>query len=73
MMMMKMADTNKDGAVSKDEFLSAHGKHFDMLDVNHDGQVTKAERQAARAKMRGMGGMRHGGAPMGDMPPPPAN
>ncbi len=77
MMMMKMADTNNDGAVSKDEFLTAHAKHFDMLDANHDGQVTKAERQAARAKMRGMGGMRHGGprggAPMGDMPPPPAN
>ena len=77
MMMMKMADTNNDGAVSKDEFLSAHAKHFDLMDVNHDGQLTKAERQAARAKMRGMGGMRHGGprggAAMGDMPPPPAN
>lgn len=77
MMMMKMADTNNDGAVSKDEFLAAHGKHFAMMDANHDGQLTKAERQAARAKMGGMGGMRHGGprggAPMGDLPPPPAN
>ena len=76
-MMMKMADTNKDGVVGKDEFLTAHGKHFDLMDANHDGQLTKAERQAARAKMHGMGGMRHGGprggAAMGDMPPPPAN
>jgi Ca2+-binding EF-hand superfamily protein len=81
-MMMRMADTNKDGAVSKDEFLAAYAKHFDMMDTNHDGQLTKAERQAARQKMRAMGGMRHGGkqggkqgghamGAMGDMPPPP--
>ena len=80
MMMLKMADTNKDGAVSRDEFLAAHAQHFDMMDANHDGQVTQAERKAAREKM---GGMRHGGkhgnhqmgrGPMGDMlPPPPAN
>ena len=77
-MMMHMADTNKDGAVSKDEFLAAHVKHFDIMDANHDGQLTKAERQAARQKMRAMAGMRHGGkqaghamGAMGDMPPPP--
>ena len=79
MMLMQMSDTNKDGAVSKDEFLAAHVKHFDMMDANHDGQLTKAERQAARQKMHAMGkmqgGMRHGGKhadhQMGDMPPPP--
>lgn len=75
-MMLQMADTNKDGAVSKDEFLATHVKHFDMMDANHDGQLTKAERQAARLKMRAMGkmgGMRHGGKhrQIGDMPPPP--
>ena len=77
MMMLKMADTNKDGAVSRDEFLAAHSQHFAMMDANHDGQVTQAERKAAREKMSGM---RHGGnnrdhqmgdGPMGDMPPPP--
>ena len=83
MMMLKMADTNKDGAVSRDEFLAAHARHFDMMDANHDGQVTQAERKAGREKMHamsGMGGgaMRHGGKhgdhQMGDMPPPrPAN
>ena len=79
MMMLRMADTNKDGAVSKDEFLVAHVKHFDMMDANHDGQLTQAERKAARQKMHAMaGGMRHGGnrgghdmEAMGDMPPPP--
>ena len=77
-MMLRMADTNKDGAVSKDEFLAAHVKHFDMMDANHDGQLTQAERKAARQKMHAMGTKRHGGMPgdhpmgaMGDMPPPP--
>ena len=82
MMMLQMADANKDGAVSRDEFLAAHGKHFDMMDANHDGKLSKEERQAAREKMHAMGGKRGGGMrgdhkmgehPMGDMPPPPAN
>ena len=79
MMMLKMADSNKDGAVSRDEFLAVHAKHFNMMDANHDGQVTQPERKAARQKMHAMGGMgggmRHGGEhgdhPMGDMPSPP--
>ena len=85
-MMLRMADTNQDGAVSKDEFMTTHVKHFDLMDANHDGQLTKAERQAAREKMRAMAGMgggkrhsgKHGGKhgghdmrAMGDMPPPP--
>ena len=70
MMMLQMADTNKDGAVSRDEFLATHAKHFDMQDANHDGQLTKDERQAAHTKMRAMHGAR-GGHTMGDMPPPP--
>ena len=80
MMMMKMADTNKDGAVSRDEFVAAHAKHFDMMDVNRDGQLTQPERKAARDKMHAMSGMggggmrhdgKHGDHKMGDMPPPP--
>ena len=75
MMMLQMADANKDGAVSRDEFLAAHARHFDMIDANHDGKLTKAERQAAHAKMRAMDGKsgahKMGEHPMGDMPPPP--
>ncbi len=78
MMMMRMADTNQDGAVTRDEFAAAQAKHFDMMDANHDGQLTQAERKAAREEMKGMGGKRggmrhgnHGDMPMGDMPPPP--
>ena len=64
-MMLKMADTNNDGAVTRDEASAAALKHFDAMDANKDGQVTKVERQAAMQKM---------GARMkahGDMPPPP--
>ena len=73
MMMLRMADTNKDGAVTEAEFLAAHARHFDMMDANKDGSVTPEERKAAMAKMRdhmqhmrggmrgGMGGGMHGG------------
>lgn len=69
MMMLAMADTNKDKAVSKDEFLAAHAKHFDMADANKDGKLTPDERKAAQAKMREhMKSMRG----KGGMTPPPA-
>lgn len=66
-MMLKMADTNNDGAVSRDEATTAALKHFDQMDANKDGQVTQAERQAA---MKAMGARMkaHGG-----MAPPPAD
>jgi Ca2+-binding EF-hand superfamily protein len=50
--MAKMADTDKDGAISQTEFVAAADKHFAMMDSNSDGQVTKEERQAARATMK---------------------
>ena len=52
MMLEKMADTNGDGVITKDEFTAAAMKHFDMMDTNKDGQVSKAEHDAARAKMK---------------------
>lgn len=76
-MMLRRADANKDGAVSRDEFMVGATAHFDMMDANKDGKLTKAERQAAHQKMRSkMGGKRGGqGGPGGhaghDMPPPP--
>ena len=66
-MMLKMADTNNDGAVTRDEATAAALKHFDTMDANKDGQVTQAERQAA---MKAMGArMKAHGA----MAPPPAD
>lgn len=52
MMMARMADTDKDGALSQAEFTAAAAKHFDMADANHDGQITAAERQAMHEKMK---------------------
>lgn len=81
-MMLHMADANKDGSVTRDEFAAGAAKHFDMMDANKDGKLTKDERQAAHQKMRGMMGGKHGGQggehgghDMGGMapPPPPAN
>lgn len=50
-MMMRMADTNKDGAITRAEFVGAALKHFDMADGNKDGSVTPDERKAAMQKM----------------------
>ena len=63
MMMLHMADANKDRSVSREEFVAAHQTMFDRADADKDGKVTPAERKAAHAKMRehmkGMKGM-HG-------------
>ena len=41
--MLAKLDTNKDGFISKDEFLASASKHFDMMDINHDGKISKDE------------------------------
>ena len=62
-MMMKMADANKDGAVSKAEATAGALKHFDMIDANKDGTVTPEERKASFAKMREMWKAKRAAAP----------
>jgi hypothetical protein len=71
MMMVRMADADKDGSVTRAEYDAAVTRHFDMVDTNKDGTITKAERQAAHAKIKGMKGMHRGGMDHGDTPPPP--
>lgn len=48
------ADANKDGVISKDEFMKKHQeraeKMFSKLDENKDGKVDQAERDAMRKK-----------------------
>ena len=48
------ADTNKDGVVSKDEFMAKHQqraeKMFSKMDANKDGKVDEAERTAMHDK-----------------------
>jgi Ca2+-binding EF-hand superfamily protein len=69
-MMLRVADANKDGAVTEAEFLDAHAKHFAMLDTNKDGSVTAQERRAAMTKMRDhmkqMRGGKHDGMKHGE-------
>ncbi|MEQ1487879.1 MAG: EF-hand domain-containing protein [Methylotenera sp.] len=52
---MQAADANKDGAVSRDEFMAAHQKMadgmFTKMDANNDGKIEQAERQAMKDKM----------------------
>lgn len=48
------ADANKDGIISKDEFMAKHQQRaeqmFLKLDTNKDGKVDKAEREAMNKK-----------------------
>ena len=69
--MLRMADTNNDGVVTRAEYDASVKAMFDKADTNHDGKVTPEERRAAFMSMHGRrGGM--GGQPAGQMPPPPA-
>ena len=42
-MLFNSMDTNKDGAVSKQEYLDSHAKKFDAMDKNKDGKITADE------------------------------
>lgn len=45
---LKEADTNKNGQISKEEFLDAAKKRFPLLDKNNDGIIDRKELNAAR-------------------------
>jgi Ca2+-binding EF-hand superfamily protein len=47
----KTYDANKDGKVTRAEFMSGPTPAFDLADANKDNKVTKAEQQAALAKL----------------------
>lgn len=64
-MMLRHADTNQDGKISRDEVRAEADQRFDRLDANRDGFIDKAEMEKMRGPGRGPGG------PGGDMPPPP--
>jgi len=72
--MVKSADADKDGTVSKTEVEKALPRlawRFDALDTNHDGKLTVAELDAAQpAGMHGGPGMR-GRGPCMQQPAPP--
>jgi hypothetical protein len=41
--LLQLMDTDKNGKVSRDEFMSFMSAEFDRLDVNHDGQLDVKE------------------------------
>lgn len=59
------ADTNRDGVVTKEEFMAKAERHFGMADTNKDGKITREEMQAQQnaimqqmqKNMFGSGGM----------------
>ena len=51
-MMARMADTNNDGSVTRAEYDTAVGQHFDKVDSDRNGTITATERQAAHAAMK---------------------
>lgn len=46
----RMADSNNDGAVTRDEFLARPLEMFARLDANSDGVISAEERDAARGR-----------------------
>jgi hypothetical protein len=50
--MIEKMDTNKDGAVSKDEAMAFHGQKFDEMDADKDGKLTKEEGKAFMEKKK---------------------
>lgn len=50
--MFEKHDTNGDGVVSKDEFLSHAEERFGKMDADGDGNFTKEEAEAVRAEMK---------------------
>jgi len=48
--LLLLMDTDKNGKVSKQEFMSYMGAEFDRLDINHDGELDVHELMQLQAK-----------------------
>ena len=69
--MMRMADANRDGTITREEFMTTTLARFDRGDANRDGQLTAEERRASRGAM--WGGRRGGRANDAPMAMPPVD
>lgn len=45
--MMEKIDANKDGKISKSEFMAMHAEKFEKIDADKDGYISKEEKKAA--------------------------
>jgi hypothetical protein len=68
--MFERLDVDKDGKVTKEEFLKAQEEHFAKMDANGDGAFTQEEAKAMKEKFREMRKEKEG-EKAGDVPPPP--
>jgi predicted nucleotidyltransferase len=50
--MMLLMDTNKDGKVSKEEWMGFMEREFDRLDTNHDGFVDVKDMEKSQFQVR---------------------
>ncbi len=50
--MFERHDTNKDGKVSKEEFMNSHEEKFKKMDADSDGYVSKEEAMKVREEMK---------------------
>ncbi len=50
--MLAKVDTNQDGNIDENEFMTNAKERFDLMDANGDGVVTPEERQEASRAMR---------------------
>ena len=57
---MSMADANKDGKVSKEEFTAHNNAMFEKMDTNKDGFIDKDEMAKMMSSMKGMDGTMKG-------------
>jgi Ca2+-binding EF-hand superfamily protein len=48
--LLLLMDTDKNGKVSKQEFMNFMSKEFDRLDVNHDGELDVKELSGLRVR-----------------------
>lgn len=67
------ADSNKDGKISRREFMARAEKHFEEMDKNHDGVLSKEEAKPPMPPLPPMPPMPPVGAvpPVPPPPPPP--
>ncbi|MBB3910369.1 EF-hand domain-containing protein [Sphingomonas desiccabilis] len=54
--MLARVDTNKDGAISREEFRAAAATRFERMDANRDGRIDAAEQNAMRERMKARSG-----------------
>ena len=74
--MLEKIDADKDGAISKAEFMAFHEQRFAEMDTNSDGIISKAEGEAKKAEWKAKRKEMHKGEapplPGGDAASPPA-